>query len=511
MRGIAVLALAFVFAFAVPLVDTAVAQSSEPAPSPTSPEEYKPEPTDAVLVGRVLDGAGRPVGGASVSSYNYGGPVSYAESDGGGSSGSGGSAAEPARAPYYGGNQTTSAADGSYRLGVYSGSNSVSVYRDGYAQATVQVEVQSGQTVTQDLTVQKFPDKTARLQGRVTDARTGAGLPSASISVSNPLYGAYECSTSSTASSGGGSKPMPAEDGDAASTSIVAPDYSYRGCAITVDSDGRFEGLVTPGYSIVSVYAYSECAMSMDADGSSSSSCGPQYFSFSRTLDLPANATTTVNAALRSPAGPDATVSGYLIDAESGKAIPGAQISFSNQEAYGYGWATTDGDGSYSIRLRSGVHQVSVSADGHLPWEGTFDVDAGESDLDVRLTPGQAAYGGGCCWLYAREGMAAASEGAAGAPPPSPQSPGAMGDGDDLAESDGSGQEVLYQDLGGGLGPYDADRRAFAAADDGSGAGFAEGDEGSGPDRVDIPAGGPVATLATLALVLGVLARRRLG
>lgn len=486
MRGLPiVLTVAFVFASGALLVGPASAQQSTEPGMP--PEAYEQPPTDAVIQGRVTDGAGRPVAAASVSAYNYG-PISYREGG------------EPSKEPaYYGGNSTTTDADGRFRLGVYSGENHLSVYREGYAQRSVSVPLEPGQTATQDLTVEKFPEKTARIEGKVTDARTGRGLQSASVYVSNPWYGTGECSMSESAGQeGGGSEPRPAGD---AAASLVAPEF--RGCSITVAEDGSYEGLVTPGYSIVSIHAYAPCDPVPAGQASSSDSCGPQYFSFSRTLSLPANATTTVNAALRSHDGPDAVVSGYLIDAETGQAIPGAQISFGNQESYGWGYATTDGDGSYRLRLRSGYHTVSVWAEGHLPWEGVLDVREGETAFDVRLTPGEAAYGG-CCYAYATKGGVAMAEDAAVAPP-SPNVSGAAGSSDRSAsdgEGDDSGttQQVLYEDLGGGLGPYDAAEREGAAASDD---GLTES-EGEG-----IPGAGLLLTLGAVALAAVAALRRR--
>lgn len=496
MRGIPlVLTVAFVFASSALLVDPAAAQSSsEPSSSPPYPgEEYRPEPTDAVLQGRVLDQSGKPVSGAQVSAYNYG-PVYYAED---GSSGSG-SSDDPAvsRAPYYGGNNTMTDADGRFSMGVYSGENQLSVWHDGYASRSVSVKVGSGQTVTQDVEVQKFPEKTARIEGRVTDAKTGRGLPFISISVSSPWYGVYECSMEegSDSGSGGGTEPMPAE----AEKSMIAPDY-YRGCAITTHSDGSFEGLVTPGYSIVSVYydSWRACYGNTDADGSSSRTCGPEYFSFSRTLTLAANETTRLDIKLQSHKAPDAVVSGYLLDAESGETIPGAQISFHNQETYGSGYATTDGDGSYRLRLRAGYHSVSVWAPGHLPWEGILVVPAGDSDFDVKLTPGEPSYGGGCCWAYAMDSKSSAgvAEGAA-VPPTAMGAPGGNAAQTSDDDADGNAQ-ALYQDLGGGLGPYDAAERSEQL------------DDSATEDSNGAPGLGLVATLAALGAVALVLMRRR--
>jgi protocatechuate 3,4-dioxygenase beta subunit len=492
MRGLSlVLTVAFVFASSALLVGPASAQSStEPSSSPPYPgEEYRPEPTDAVLDGRVTDLSGNPVAGAQVSSYNHG-PVYYAEGDASSSDDAGMS-----RPAYYGGNSTSTDADGRFRMGVYSGENQLSVWQDGYASRSVSVKVASGQTATQDVQLEKFPEKTSRIEGRVTDAKTGRGLPFVSISVSSPWYGVYECSMEegSDSGSGGGAEPMPAE----AEKSMIAPDY-YRGCSITTHADGSFEGLVTPGYSIVSVYydSWRACYGSTDADGSSSRTCGPEYFSFSRTLTLPANDTTRLDVKLQSHKAPDAVVSGYLVDAESGEAIPGAQISLHNQETYGSGYATTDGDGSYSLRLRAGYHSVSVWAPGHLPWEGILVVPAGDSDFDVELTPGEPSYGGGCCYAYAMDSKSSigAAEGAA-MPPAAMGANGGAVSSDDGTDADGN-EQALYQDLGGGLGPYDAAQRGEQLDDS------TESSNGA-------PGLGLVATLAALGAVALVLVRRR--
>lgn len=489
MRGIAsVLTVAFVFASASLLVGQAAGQQTSPSP----PEEYRQPPPDAFIKG-IVSGPDGPIKGASVSSSNYGSPGEPepmpAEDSGSGTS----SSDAPIRCCYSGGyNSTMTAADGSYFLGVYSGENQVSVYHQDFVSRSESLKVAAGQTVSLDFTLEAYPEKTAHVVGKITDAKTGKGLSFASLSVRSPLYGVYACSQSDSASgSGGGTEPAP--DGEVKSE--IYP-YNPEPCDILVNSDGSFEGDVTPGYSILSVYAYQDCSTSQDADGSSSTSCGPEYLPWTRTMTLKANDTTRIDIALPSRPSPDATVSGYLLDIETGKAIPGAQISFSNQETYAWGSATTDDDGSFKIRLRSGYHSVSVYANGYFSWESTLTVKAGSSDFDVKLTPGQESYGGGCCWAYAEKSGTVMTDGAS-----APTAAGGMGAAQDsAASSDGSNESgaAQYEDLDGGLGPYNAAERTDAGANDGQ---LESSDNG-------IPGPGLLLVLAALGAVLAL--RRRM-
>lgn len=409
-------------------------------------------PQDGRLSGLVHDQDGNPVADARVSLYNYGG-CCYA------TPASEGAADMAYSRPYYysGENYTFTDAQGRFSMGAYSGENSLSVSKDGYAYHSRGVSVAPDQATSIDVQLLKFPPKTARIEGKVVDAKTGDPAPFLSINLQSPEYGIYECSQASGSSSGGGVTASPAKPMSIgiAEESYPAPDYPA--CAITVKDDGTFEGMVTPGYGILSVYAdwWASCAME-DSRGYSSpsfSDCGPEYYSFATSRVLEGDATTTFDVRLRSRPAPDAEVSGYVLDAESGKAIPGAQVSFSNQDTYGYGTATTDQDGSYRILLRSGYHSVMVWADGHLHWQGVLDVRSGETPFDVEVQPGQEAnsyygpyYGGGVAYAHA-EDSAAKSSGA----------PRAQSDG--LA-SQSSGNDEQYHDLGGGLGSYDPAARA---------------------------------------------------
>jgi hypothetical protein len=454
MRGIAlVFTVAFVFASASLLVGEAAGQETDVS-YPGYPGEYQQPPTDAVLQGIVTGPDGSPIEGAQVSASSYGSPEPMPAEDPADKPDDANSSSGTSDASYryYGGyNSTSTGPDGRYVLGVYGGDNQVSVHHPAFVGQSLMLKVESGQSLDQDFTLEAYPEKTAHIVGKITDAKSGKALPQAGISVRSPLYGVYECSMPAGQSGGGsGGSVEPARD-DAPATTMIAP-YEPYGCAITLNADGTFEGRVTPGYSIISVYAYQDCTTTRDADGGGATTCGPEYLPWTRTLTLPANQTTRIDVALPSRPAPDATVSGYLLDGETRQAIPGASIQFSNQETYAWGSATTDGDGSYKIRLRSGYHSVSIYAPGYLSWEGILQVKAGSSDFDARLTPGQES-GGGCCWLYGEKGdLAVGAPGLAGG-----MEQRATGANDAFGADESSGDGSLqYEDLGGGLGPYDA-------------------------------------------------------
>lgn len=446
-------------------------------------------PQDSRIAGTVVDQDGAPVPEARVSVYNYGGCCSAYDSVGASSS----------SRPYYSGeNYTFTDASGKFTIGAYAGDNSLTVTKDGYAYHNRNVFAEPGKTASADVAIVKYPEKTARIEGKLLDAKTGKPVPNAYVNLQSPQYGLYECSQPESAG-GGSSGSSTGSDTVASSPAIGMPaPYPAPGCAIVTRSDGTFEGLVTPGYAILSVYVdwYASCSESSSSDGSFTRSCGPEYYSWSGSRLLAADDTTVFDIRLRSRPATDAEVSGYVVDADTGKAIPGAQVSFSNQDTYGWGSATTDQDGSYRLKLRAGYHSVSVWAEGHLRWEGVLDVPKGDSPFDVTIQPGQEAY---CCpgpYYYGGGGVAyaEASDGGkayTGTATPAPMAGGAsQGASLDQASRGGSGEQ--YEDLGGGLGPYDPAKREALLEDPSNGS----------------PGPGILALLAAVGAVL--LVRRRL-
>jgi hypothetical protein len=442
----------------------------------------KVPPQDATVQGTVKDQDGNPVAGLQVNVYSYPSqpqPMPYetgAPAKGGSSPGGTGATA-PYSYPYYNGgsNYTTTDAAGRYSIHVFGGSSvSLNIYREGYASFYQSFEVAHGQTKTVDVQLLKYPAKTAHIEGRVVDAATGKGIAFVGLSAQSPLYGLYECSSDSSTPNtyGGTATAQSPPAGYATSDAIVA--YPVNpGCAIRVNSDGTFAGNVTPGYTILqaSFQPYRACPESQDSDGSSRRECGPDYYPWTQVLQLPKDATTPVTVKLERRPAPDAVVAGYLVDQATGKAIPGAHVSFSNLDGYGYAYATTDADGSYKLRMRSGHLEVYAYADGYLHWAGTLTVKAGETPFDIGMTAGHES-NGGCCPIAYATGATLDSK-AMGAPASgysssgtATGSPGGMGVQSSLG---GSSTANEFQDLGGGLGPYDAAARAKLLSNAGGG------------------------------------------
>ncbi len=387
-------------------------------------------PADSFLQGTVRDQDGTPVPDAMVYVYQWN---------------------------QYGGEQyAETGPDGAYSFEVYEGDLSLQVEKEGHRGRYDHLWIEKGDTVTHDVELLKYPEKTAKLVGRLIDRATGDPLRYASISVQNPEYGIWECSDYQGGQGDHDSsepRPMPTEESP--SMSVAPRPYYDPGCSITIHEDGTFSGMVTPGYTIITVWYdhYRTCSESSSSDGSYTRTCGQDYLGWAGTFTL-TEGETKITVAMKPRASPDAIVSGYIVDGETGKAIPGARISFNNEEKYGWGDAGTDGDGSYKVRLHGGYQRVSVWAEGYLPWQGVLDVPAGGNvDLDVVLTPGDGGYGH-CCYAYAHEGVAYADGDveASGGPSPPPASGG--------QSSQGSTGGSDFEDLGGNLGPYDPEKRA---------------------------------------------------
>ncbi|HEX2066945.1 MAG TPA: carboxypeptidase-like regulatory domain-containing protein, partial [Candidatus Thermoplasmatota archaeon] len=403
---------------------------------------------DATLRGTVKDQHGAPVAGLTVEVYSHccpsGEPMPAAKE---------GADSLSYIRPHPGShNRTVTDAAGRYTLGVLGGGLSVNAHREGYSGYSNYLEVKAGETKTLDIQLMKHPAKSARVEGRVVDGATGQGLRYASIIVQSPAYGIYECSmeagdtTRDTAR--GTAEPVEGGDGVASSPKPMPP--QERRCALTIAADGTFSGQVTPGYAIVQVHYNSYRACPPSEDGNYRP-CAPEYYSWSRSLQLAADQTTTLEVELRQRPAPDAVVSGYLLDDATGKPIAGGQVTFGHQDGHGWGHATTDKDGSYRIKIRSGPLEVSAYAEGHLHWVGVLEAARGETPLDIRLVPGGESHGP-CCYAYGREVAVSAAM--------APSNGKAAQSAESSADFDAQGSAPAFEDLKGGLGPYDAAARA---------------------------------------------------
>ncbi len=396
--------------------------------------------TTAIVRGQIVDQDGEPVVGADVISEQWevrgpGGGYQYGDYR----------------------NMTQTDANGEYELGVYAGGLNLRFQKEGHAPVFQWLEVASGAEEVVDVELLRYPEKTAKIQGQVTGV--DGGLRHVTISLYHPQYGLHECSIEGDRDAGH-SEPSSGASVSEDRATIAPYPYYQQECSIRIDSDGRFEDMVTPGYATLNVHHnhWMTCSETTNADGSYVRSCGRQYHSHVQTLSLEADATTTLDITLKARPAPDAIISGYVVDSESGKAIPRVHVSFSNEETYGWGSATTDGDGSYKVKLHGGLQRIHVWAEGYLPWQGMVDLKRGaERPFDIFLTPGQEAGWGGCCYAYS-EDMAYAE-----ATPRAAPAMGASG-GDAMTaeaqEQARAGGDDSFEDLRGGLGPYDAAKRA---------------------------------------------------
>lgn len=367
-------------------------------------------------------------------------------------------------------NSTQADANGKYSLRVAPGMYRVSAWAENHRGADATVTAKSGETKTVDLTLQRIPDDTVRLQGNILDAATGKGIPYASLNVENQQWG------------------------------------SYHG-AMTKE-DGSFELMVKPGYLIVTARAdrfyYSPCGGSSEPrimpaeDQPASESAKPsppdhcdgsherasEYYPVSLTFTVAEKEEKAFDAKLQARPAPDATFYGYVVNASSEKAVPNARVSFFNEFTRDWGEAVTDENGGYKIRVHAGYYSIRASADHFYDAAVNAQIGGGKTErLDVFVTPGEKSYG--CCYMYGGYGyrgeMSVASSGAksSGGPPmPMTTSPPS-----DSGADGASGQAVYQGESDSGLGEY----RPYSGA------------KGTSPGAV-----GPIvlALLAGLAIVL---------
>jgi protocatechuate 3,4-dioxygenase beta subunit len=393
---------------------------------------------DAELHGVVRDQDGKPVAGLRIDANPS---CCHTEPMPADEPGAPASSVPPSPGYAYYGNHTTTASDGSYAIHVYGGATvGLRVGSEDFAPLYKDVQVGKGASVRADLDVKRYPPRDARIEGRVTDG-DGHGIGSVAITVNNPEFGRTEQGGQWCAAA---PVPMMAE-GDAIAKPAI---WAGPECSLSVQADGSFSGLVTPGYSIVTVYY-----VCMEGD------CADGYYPSVRTLVL-RSGTQRLDVALVPRPGPDATLSGYLVDADQREGIagPDARIDLYNLDNGAWGSAVADAQGSYKIRLRSGLHQVTAYADGHLHWEGIVRVEPGDNALDILMTAGQDTGYGGCCYLAQdSKGMATTATAS-----PAPMTPGDDG-GSRVAEQELrqnlAANTPAFEDLNGGLGPYDPDER----------------------------------------------------
>lgn len=459
-----------------------------------------PPPKTAGVEGVVTGTDGAPIEGAIVrlqagccyaySDAGYAEPAPPTTADGSATSGGAGVAEsrmivrpEPYADDYQ---EATTGADGKFSFLTYPGMRQVSAYAKGYGQSTVTVEAKDGETVRADLKLEKVPDASAVVRGRVLDAATGLPLQGAGVSVSNLEWSRYE--------------------------------YATTG------ADGAFELKTFPGWSQINVYYYgwtdvvaSEGGVAKDAmlvrPGGVATK---QYYAFIDTLRLSAG-DNPIDVRLEPKPDPTVVLVGYVVDPDAQKGIPGASVSVWNQDTGDWGSAMTDETGSYKILVRPGHYQINAWAERHLGAAKIFVIAPDETAkrVDVELPAGETKYAP-CeeCGPYPtpmyRE--AALSDGAS-TPASAPGAPGSYAPSlDEGADTVASTQKAAatsgpdstraasFQGSGGGLPEYDPAQKDSVPTGTTGQTGAKTGS--------DVPALGLLAALGVLAIA-AILLRRR--
>ncbi|MHB8584468.1 MAG: carboxypeptidase regulatory-like domain-containing protein [Thermoplasmatota archaeon] len=260
-------------------------------------------------------------------------------------------------------NTTTTDAQGDYKILTWAGNYSLSFGAPGYDQEYTSVNVTSGRTVTVNHSLGAFPRDLASLAGTVVDAQSGAPIPYAGVSVSDPAW-------------------------------------SQNNWTQT-DAEGHFSVRTVAGSALVEVYAthYPPSPGCVRAGGCAPNSPPHSYYTWVQSYRL---VNGTLNVTIHMSARPDPTqaIEGYVIDETTGRPMPNVSVTLSNEDSGLYAGGAADANGSYRIMTFPGHLVLSAW------WAGrqnatTFVLDSTSSvvRLDLILPPGGThfMYYSPCC------------------------------------------------------------------------------------------------------------------
>lgn len=422
-------------------------------------------PPGAKVFGTVLGSDGQPLAGAIVTIQtgyvHYSDAVASKEapppSDADGSAGSEGSAgsaepgasiARPMPVPdEWEWKQAKTDENGFFSLAVHPGTKQVTIEARGHASTSKTFEAVEGENDLGDFRLEKVPPMNAVLRGRILDRDTGLPVAGASVSIQNLAWGRYNWTQT--------------------------------------DENGYYEVRTLPGYTRVDVWAQRMMEPMPLTDAIRGPDCldckpaiGPvrSYYGWSATLTLESGEQ-TLDAKLKPKPEPTIVVQGYVIDAETKKAIANAWVNVRNEDTNEWGYAQTDADGSYKIRVREGYLVFDAGAQDYFNGVEMLELDGsvGVVRLDILAQPGTTKYApcDECyAYAYAEDGAmrasgaeTAATPGGAPAPAPAatgfdsasaPVAPKTLSSGAPSAEADSAGGGATYAGEPGGLGPYNA-------------------------------------------------------
>ena len=286
-------------------------------------------------------------------------------------------------------------AEGAYSLDLEPGVYDLYAYADGYEDGYLEVEVTSGTTALPDLELVPLPDPVT-VTGSVVDADGGAAVEGAYVYADGDSYdedysasdgsysldlapGFYDVYVEADGYQDGYLEVEVTEDTttlpDVELTALPDP-ITVTGSVVDADSGEGIAGALVEAYG----EAYGEAETL--GDGTFSIDLQPGYTEFYISAegyeggyadaDIAEDATTLPPFELTALPDP-VTVSGSVVDAETGDGIAGAYL-----EAYGLDYAdgVTDGDGTFSLDLYPGDTEFYVSAEDYF--DGYFEVEITE-------------------------------------------------------------------------------------------------------------------------------------
>lgn len=403
----------------------------------------------ATLSGQVTDTQGQPIADASlnvrpVQQHHCDGDVCYAHETARASEGgdhetvvhADGEAIEIRYEPRdrrYANTQTGE--DGTYSVRVPAGDYVVRAWARDHVEAEDEVTLREGEHATLDLALTAIPPSSVTVEGQIVDADTGEPIPYADVMVENDRWG----------------------------------DWNHA----RTDEDGRFSVRTKPGYILVTARAERTYWVPCQApDAPTASTEGDEiashparrcdgrqerehgYLSRVATFSPAAGETVQADASLKRAPAPDATFSGWVINASSEEGIPNATVGFHNELTNEWGRAETDANGSFTIDVRAGYYTIRVHHPEHLSTAMNAEIASGEAQrITLEVPPGQPARGG-CCIAYAepaRDTAASMDADGGGASDETGNAPTASGASGSQAAPEG---REVFEGSGGGLGPY---------------------------------------------------------
>lgn len=335
---------------------------------------------------------------------------------------------------------TDTDAGGLYEVRVEPGSYAVHASAEDHLEERTRVNGSEGERVQANLTLTPIPPDTVTVTGVVEDATSGEPIEHARVSVENQRWGAWNHTRT--------------------------------------DADGRFTLRTKPGFLVIEVRAeevywvpceeHREPAEAEAGGGSDASAsvarseprprCDGQrerehgYLPRVATRNASAGETVQVDASLERAPEPDATFTGWIVDASSQQGVPNATVTFVNEITNEWGRAQTDANGSFRIDVRHGYFTIRTHAEGYLSTARNVEIGAGETKrITLEAPPGEPRYGRCCFAVAGAEGAAdrGAAEQASGA-----GGTGAMETGVEGLEED----RRSYEGSGGALGPYPGEK-----------------------------------------------------